>query len=321
MAKKKKSIIRGKLKSNRPVKSCGLGLGEVARIKKNEQAKLRRLEKKEFETILLGGKGSRKKVTELNKRMASQQRSVSSVGRVLSKVQKQCGDFEKLKGERAKLLSKYTRLNKKLEKLYESKNYAEHLEANKESVRLLAKIKSIEKAQSTTLVAVNKELGFSYKDMGKILSEKEFRALRSSGEISEEEADEIISGRPEFERGHKEEIADLGKKYFDEEREQEKEEGRQDQDWVYQMSDVFWTMSKEFDKNEVRRLDRYETVTFEILIPEISDSKTFDGAQATLIASQMGTFNRLAAQYGSKVIVSKFKSRDGLHLKYTMEEI
>ena len=289
MAKtKNKNILQLKTKIHKPSAKVSVIVNDMARIRNNEQAKLRRLDTKFSET--------RNKAEQ--KQIRSQLKVQADVVRKLKKTVVEARDYAKedkrYTSELKTLRSKGTRFNTKLGKLYESQNHVEYEKLSKESVKNESLIKAQQDRHGKVLYRLNKKLGIKSEAIVK-------KVAMSEGFV-----------KKNFSK-------DLGAEYFEKikRKEPEKQEAKllDEGDYVHEMANVFWQMWTDFDKTESKRLQNYDLVTF---VME-GTSYSYKGSETSYIHMRASDMWRIARELGSTTYIVKYITVDGKKLKYVIE--
>lgn len=312
MAKNK--ILQQKKKGKGPIKDCGKAAKEIIRIRNNERARLRRREKKLLE---LPRKTPKKKLDLLRKDIRGIKRGLSQIGASLNKANTLCSNFTFQKQERKILKGTITRMGKSLEKMYEAGEYGDkYKQLNNKYFAAKRKLAEVDKKLNSTLISVNKLFGLGYGEMGELMTKREYKELQRTGKLSQEDEDDILAAHPEYKRDYKE-VIDLiadEQKELTEQREQQKIEV--EFDWV--MSQVFWQIWRDFDKNEVDKLHLYTEVLF---VNEFGEEVVTGEDGPGGVGLEASKYWKHASEIGSDVIVTKYLSVDRTILKYVIEDL
>lgn len=292
MAKKKKIDVRAKVHFKKPVANCGNAAAELARIKKNEQSKIYRLEKKLHTTT------SKTAADRFRREIRTQRGSLKSLSVDLNTVKRGCQLIDAAKAEKKSLKLKVAAVNRKLAKMYESREFdpAKHKELNNQVFRMSKSIAAIDTRIKGTLYEVNKKLKFDAPEIAEKLNlDKDYLEKHHHEDFDNEYWDEY---KEKVERTKEEKEA------------AEEEEAEPDRlGYVEQMDEFFWQVAQDFDKNESPFLDDYNRVTFEwgsSISP--GDSRYWPGSNKTMIQMTASDMWRWAAAHESYIRTVKLQN-------------
>lgn len=303
MAKKKIKIpIKEKLHYKKPLKNCNKAIDDISRIRNNEQAKLRRRINK-FDSIPSGkkGKGRKLEADALRKEINAYTRGIEELKGTVKRIRTACGHLDTNKGTIKSLKLKNAHIERKLKKMYESKDFSEdYKKLSRESVKNNKVISELNAKNTDILYKVNKGLGFE----------------------PEVIAERLDMRKKDLERDHRE---DFDEEYFETEEEIEEEfEGEFEgegggaapeeiEPGYIEISDtIFWQAKQDFDKNVSYSLAQYQTVT----ITFNRHTTRFSGSSLMMISMKYDELYRWAVSHESYIRVIKLVSQDQTKLKF-----
>lgn len=304
-SKKVKTIIKEKLHVRKPIKSAVKAAAEAARIRKNEQSKLYRLQKKFDSTSKKGEADKLRKQIKLTRKVVDGLKTtVADIKVKASKIQKQNNEIKSLKLKNAAI-------TRKLNKKYAGRQFdKEYRDLNNQHIKNTGLIQQKIQESAGLTYEINKNLGFEPEDIADNI-DIDKRTLEK--EFSDDFEDDYFDG--EGGGGVSGGVdSDLEEEIIEDEIEVDEADG---DGWVLVDQDVFWNMWKNFDNVEMQNINSnsYTTVTFQFG----GSTFTFKGNSLGAIAMKAGETWREARVNGSDTIVSKYLSVDGTKLKYTID--
>lgn len=292
-----KNILREKTKIKKPAVKISNILDDAVRVRNNEQARLRRIEDKLSETR------NRTEKAKIKKELDRQIKSVDK----LKKTVVQARDYNRKVAEynqQARILkSKNTRLNKKLEKLYEGGiESKEYKELSTQTIKNKSLINEQKDKAGKLLYTLNKKLGIKPEEIvGKVKMSKSFIKKNFAKDLGESYIEGI---------SHEQK-----KKQIEKRAEEEEELGVDEDDYEFDNSSLFWTMWKNWDKVESPRVQNYDRITFVI----DGDTYSFKGKSISLANMKAADMWAVAMEHGSDTYVTRYRSVDNKKLKYVIE--
>ncbi len=310
MAKKKKIIpVHAKLNYRKPLLNCDKAVDDIVRIKKNEQSKLYRLNKK-FDSTTKKGEADK-----LRKEIRAQERALTDLSDSAKKLRSYCKEIKTIQKEKTSFKLKNAAVKRKLDQMYGKGQFTKEYEKlNKQAIKNLEYIQEREDSINDLLYRVNRGLGFSPDEIFKKTKVSEKKKKKYKGRYQEDFMDEVDSflgfGDGQF----------VDEEIIDDEDSDEEDFGDggpegEDSDFNLEYSDVFWQMWRDYDKNEKPRLHNYTQV---ILQYEGATHK-FKGTSLTYITFSISDMWRYARENGSDTHVEKYISNDGARLKYYID--
>lgn len=262
MAKKKTKVdVKSKLNYKKPLKRCEPVIDDLKRIRKNEQSKIRYREKK-FKSIPGGkrGKGRKKEADRLRKEIKALERGVADFSREIKSLDRSCVIVNNNRSAINSLKSKNRYIKKKLDTLYESRNFdVDKIKAlDKEFHKNQKAINDLSAKNADILYGINKGAGFSPEEIATALKIPKYTLKKNR---RDDFAEEFFGEEPEE---TEEEITEAGEPVGGgaagpaaaEEVIEPDEQG-----YVEEMDEFFWVVAKDFDKNESSHLEDYDFVT------------------------------------------------------------
>jgi hypothetical protein len=308
MAKSKKIPLSGKAKFKKPVKTAKKAIQEAERIRNNERAALKRAEYR--------FKVTRKKTEadRLRKEIKARNRALDAYKGELSGLRKLNASIASEKASIKSLKLKNAAIDRKLSKMYGKGQYTkEYLALNKQKIRNDNAITVGSEKINLVLYDINRKFGFSPERIGIDLKIKGRTLMRErSKDFDAENLDDYNEEMDAEYPG-----AGLGA-LPDVESEEDQEESEEElggADFVTELTDIFWEVWKDFDRNELGRIDQYKQVIF------IFNGRThkFKGSSATLISMTASDMWSAARGKGSDAQISKEVSLDGESIRYTLD--
>lgn len=304
MASKKKISILPKLGYKKPVKNAKKAVTDLAKIRNKERYALNRL-KSQFTATKKKGEADR-----LRKAIKAQEKALTSYNATVKDARKASGVINSLKSQTKGLRLKNAAITRKINGLKGAKNADARAKLNKLFHRNANAIHDKERLINEQLYQVNKKLGFKPTDIVGTIK-------LSRRQLEKEHADDF----PEDYFADFEPLSQSGAEIPEgelTEAEAFEEEETEDEDGYFEtLSDVFWTVWKDFDTNELPGIDRYETVIFVFG----GHTSKFQGTSISLLSMKAAEMWRYCqAMGGSNTYVVKYQNADRTKLKYVVVE-
>lgn len=308
-SKKTKKSIQIKLNVKRPIKSAKKAADEAARIRKNEQSRLYRLNNKFKATNKKG------EADKLRREIKSLEKDLRGISGVVSDIRSKSKKIESEKKEIKSLKLQNAAITRKLNKKFESGKRgfdAEYTSLSKQHIKNTGIIQQKIQKNAALTYEINKNLGFDPKVIAKNIEISNKTLENEFSDDFEDDYFEDLSGGG----GGKRRGSD-GEEYEEEIIEEDggEIEGPDQYGWQEVESSTFFTMWKDFDNVEKRNLHGYSQVILEF---EGSAHK-YKGTSDTLIVMRASEMWRYCRVNGSDTIVTKYKTLDETKIKYVVE--
>jgi hypothetical protein len=305
-SKKTKKSIQVKLNVKKPIKVAKKAAEEAARIRKNEQNRLYRLNKK-FKGVKRKGEADK-----LRREIRTLEKDLRGISTVVSDIRAKAKKIDAEKKEIKSLKLQNAAITRKLNKKFESgkKGFdAEYTALSKQHIKNTGLIQQRMQKAAALTYEINKNLGFDPKDIAKNI---EISNNTLADEFSDDFEESYFSGA-----GGGKRRGPGGEEYEEEIIEEDSGELEEPDQYGWQEIDssTFFTMWKDFDNVEKRNLHSYEQVVFQFE----GGTHRYKGTSDTLIIMRASEMWRYCRVNGSDTIVTKYKTLDETKLKYVVE--
>ena len=307
-SKKTQKRIQDRLNIKKPAKSAKKAAEGATRIRKNEQARLYRLNKK-FDATNKKGEADK-----LRREIKALQKDLNGISKVVSDIKARSKSIDAEKKEIKSLKLQNAAITRKLNKKYAQgkKGFdADYKALTNQHIKNTSLIQGRAQKVAALTYQINKDLGFTPKTIAETIDISDKTLER---EFSDDFEPDYFEGPGGTKTG-----AD-GEEYEEEIIETEQEADEEDAaGFVYENGDVFWSMWKDFESVEMKNVERgeYESVTFHFG----GHTSKFKGTSLAFILMKAGEMWRFAGENGSDTYVVKYKSIDGKRIKYSIDEM
>jgi hypothetical protein len=304
-SKKTTKSIQVKTKFKKPVKSSQKAIDEAARIRKNEQNRLYRLNKKFDKTKKKG------EADKLRREIKSLSREISNISSVILNIRKKDVELKTVKKEITSLKLQNAAINRKLNKKYSSKQFdKEYKDLNNQFVKNTGLIKGKTQQAAVVIYEINKNLGFDPVAIAENTDISD-RTLQKNFEDDFEE--DYFEGGGDGLSTKSSDGEDVEEEIIEEDEEAEEADRF---GWVAVDYSTFWSMWKDYDSTEKNNLMSYDQIVFDF----DGNISKFKGTSDSLINMKAAEMWRWCASNGdSNTTVTKYKNIDGNKLKYVVE--
>ncbi len=307
-SKKTKNSIQVKLNVKKPITQPKKAAEEAARIRKNEQNRLYRLNKK------FAGTKKKGEADKLRREIKGLEKDLRGITATVTDIREKAKRIEVEKKQIKSLKLQNAAITRKLNKKYSSRQFdKEYKDLNNQHIKNTGLIQDrIQKAAALTY-EINKNLGFDPKIIAKNIDISNKTLEKQFSDDFEDDYFDTAEGAG----GGKRHTA-AGEEFEEEIIPDEVEPEEADEHgWVQEDADVFWIMWKDFESTEKYNLHNYDQVIFDFG----GGTYKFKGTSLSLIIMKASEMWRFARENGSDTYVVKYKTLDEKKLKYTIDEI